>query len=194
LIQLESTEDPAIRESLLSRLDSIRPGAKMHDLTVDHFRSIADWYCLPILELTMLEGFRFTPVNSARRLGISVAEAEAAIDRLARLGLLERQKNGGYRKTKTYLLFDAKGHPDAIRKFHRGLLQKALAAVEAQPPEERKGRSDVVPIDPRHLPEVEAILDRAAQEIWKLSTQSKRKTRVYALTTQFFNLTPERKS
>jgi len=195
LIQLETAKDTEFRKLLLEKIQALRPATQIHDLSLDLFRTISEWYHLPILELTKLKGFRFTPVKVARKLGIGIAEAEAAIDRLLRLELLETDPGKArYHKTKTRLLFQAKIPNGAVKKFHRQILERAIESLDRQDPAERKGRSDVFPLDPALLQEAEAILDRASEQIIELSGKSKNNTAVYALGVQLFNLTRKGRS
>jgi hypothetical protein len=76
----------------------------VHDLSLEVFRTLSDWYHLPILELTNVSSFELTPVSAAKALGISTAEAEAAIERLLRLELLEASSDGVPKKTENLLL------------------------------------------------------------------------------------------
>lgn len=93
LVQLESTREPEIRESLLERLTSLRPKKiPMHDLSVDQFKQVSEWYYSPILEMIHLNNFEITPTSVSKKLGISKIEAEVAIERLIRLEFLEINK------------------------------------------------------------------------------------------------------
>lgn len=99
LVQLEQEKDPAFREELSKRLIALNPKRKAHDLSVDLFKVIADWYHHAILELTYLPGFKFEAKTVAKKLGITKVEAEIAMERLVRLELLELDDQGRYRKT-----------------------------------------------------------------------------------------------
>jgi len=121
LVQLETTKDEDARASILDRIRGLRPQGGITDLSIDTFKVIADWYHIPILELTYLKGFEFTPANVAKRLGISVTEAEVGIERLLRVELLESVK-GKYRKTKDYVLFQSAIPNKAVTRFHQHFL------------------------------------------------------------------------
>lgn len=56
-----------------------------HQLALDHFQLISDWYYNAILELIAVKGFQPKFSWVARSLGISVSEAQAAVERLQRL-------------------------------------------------------------------------------------------------------------
>ncbi|HUP58660.1 MAG TPA: TIGR02147 family protein [Bdellovibrionota bacterium] len=192
LVRLGTHSDARVREHAVERISELRPEGRVHDLSVDLFRTISDWHHLPILELTFLKGFEFNARNVARKLGISIFEAEAAIDRLLRLELLEKSE-GKIRKTPQYVFVESKVSHQAVIQYHRKMLEKASRAVEEQSPAERKGRTEALALDPELLPEAEAILDRAAEELTKLANKSKSPKHVYAASLHLFNLTSERK-
>jgi len=82
---------------------------------------------------------------------------------------------------------------EALRSFHRQLLEKALKSLETQTPEERVSSSDLVPIDPKYISEVKTASDRFTEELLRLSAKSKRKDQVYCLSVHFFSLTSPQK-
>jgi uncharacterized protein (TIGR02147 family) len=193
LVQLETAKDFHFRQGLLQKIQALDPSARVYDLSLDVFQTIADWYHIAILQLAELSGFKLSPRSAARKLGITIAEADAAIDRLLRLGLLEKTRDDSYAKTSSRLLVQAQVPSGAVARFHGQILKRAQDAVHAQPPAERKGRSELIPLNPEILAQAEAILDRAYEEVIALAEKSRTKTSVYALSTQFFNLTSERK-
>ena len=117
LVQLESTKSPELKASLLERLNALQPQAKVHDLNLDVFRSISEWYHLAILEMTQIKDMQLTPEKAAKALGISVHEAAAAIERLVRLELLEKDERDVLRKTTNLLLATAKVPNQALRTY-----------------------------------------------------------------------------
>ena len=58
-------------------------------LDLDHFRMISDWYHFAIRSLSETRGYRHDPAWISKRLGIPPQEARSALERLARLGLME---------------------------------------------------------------------------------------------------------
>jgi uncharacterized protein (TIGR02147 family) len=61
---------------------------------LDGFKLISDWYHFAIMELSLVEGFKSDAKWIAKRLGISIHEVTAAIERLKRLDLVEDKKMG----------------------------------------------------------------------------------------------------
>lgn len=197
LVQLEQEKDPKFREELSRRLNALNPRRKAHDLSVDLFKTIADWHHFAILELTYLSGFHLDAASAARKLGIQKVEAELAIDRLARLELLERDEKGRYRKTSSYLIAQSQVPNAALKQYHRGILEKAIESLQLQSPAERMSATDVVPMDSKHLPEIDRLSREFSAAVLRLSEKSAVKDGVYALAVHFFSLThdpnPEKK-
>jgi len=82
---------------------------------------------------------------------------------------------------------------EAVIRFHRQILEKLTHALPAQRKDQRLSRTEILLIDPKLQPKIEAIMDNAAKEVIALAMKSKKKTRVSALALHFFNLVPERK-
>lgn len=192
LVQLGTHEDPGVRERALERIREIKTEHAVHDLTVDHFRSISEWYHLPILELATLRGFSLTPQSAARKLGVSIVEAHAAIERLVRLELLEKETSGKLRRAPRYVYVEARVPAEAVVRYQQAMLEKAARAMAEQNYGRRRGRTEVFPLDDRLLPEAEAILDRAAAQLTALARRSKSARRVYAACLHTFDLTTEK--
>jgi uncharacterized protein (TIGR02147 family) len=196
LVQHERAKKEDARQRLAERIEGIRAQRKSSvDLSLDHFRMISDWYHYGIRALTELEGFRFTPANVARKLGITIIEAEAAIDRLLKLELLEPEpgRPGRYRKAKGNLKAQSVAPNVALRKYHRQLLEKALESIEGQEPGQRLLQTQVLALSPEDLPEADRLTDEYFAQIAALSKKSRRKTEVYCLGSQLFRVSREGK-
>lgn len=195
LVQLRQTENAALKEQILGKLKAIHPEMHIRELSVDHFRMIADWYHFAILEMTQLKGFKLSAKTASRRLGITQIEAESAIKRLLRLELIEPDDERGYRKTEENLLVSSAAPNEALRHFHRSMLQKASDALETQSPEERYVGSQTFSIDVDQLDQAREILARCRRELVELFDQGKKRTETYHLGIQLFRLTqPESKT
>jgi len=194
LVQMERATEPSYREKLLAQLKTKTAATEVYDLSLDTFKAISDWRYFAIIGLAAVGEFEFSVKNVADKLGMSTVEVQSAIDRLVRLELLEQREDGSFRKTKDHFLVESRFQSEAVRKFHGQVLEKLIPALETQKKGERLSRTDVLLIDPKLYPRVEAILDRAAQEIVALSCESKDNTQVSALALHLFNLIPERKN
>lgn len=189
LVQLEHEADPEFRAELMRRLEAANPQRKSHDLSVDIFKAISDWYHLAILELTFLPNFRFDASHIAKELGISKNEAELAMERLMRLELIQKNpKNRKLRKSKGYTLTESHIPNSALKIFHKQILQKSIQAIDAQGPKERVTANDILPFDSKNLPEMDRLSREFSAAAIRIANRSKCKDSVYALSVNFFRL------
>jgi hypothetical protein len=156
-------------------------------LEEDTFRLIADWYHLAILSLAKIPGSLADPCWLSERLGITVSEAELALNTLKRLGFIEIKRGKIYRTTVS--LSTTRDIPSsAIRKYHRSNLRLAEDSLEQVNVELREFSSMTMAIDPDKLPQAKDILMRTKRRISKLLESGKAKE-VYTLTFQLFPVT-----
>jgi uncharacterized protein (TIGR02147 family) len=189
LVQLEAEPDPEYRCVLQERLNRINSARRVHDLSVEAFRAVSEWYHFAILELTYLKGFHISPSSVSKILGIAKPEAEAAIGRLLQLELLEETSPGQFAKVEKAFFVKSDVPSAAIRKFHKQLLAKAAASLDQHSPDDRVNRTDLLPFDSKGLERVRALADRFASDVIKISESSKVRDGVYSLSVHFFELT-----
>lgn len=191
LVQFDSAKGPTVRESLAKKLMHLNPKKKIHELSVEFFRLVADWYHFAIRNLLDVDGFELTATNAAKKLGITRLEAEAAIDRLERLELIEKSENnsGQYQKTKDYVLVKSHLSNEALRHFHSQMLQKASESLTTQTTNEKIVGSETFAFNPQSLKEANELTEEYFEKMKNLSEKSNSKTEVYHLGVQFFNLT-----
>ncbi len=164
LVQRELTKSASGKTAIETQLARLRPPqAHTPNLSVDAFRALAEWYHLPILVLAQLER-PHVPGFFAETLGISVAQATQALERLERLGLLVRVSADRY-ETSQRQLVAAQGDDDGLKQYHQEMMKKALVAIENQPAAQRVTGSETLLLPVGHLPELRRLtyefLDRA---------------------------------
>jgi uncharacterized protein (TIGR02147 family) len=128
-----------------------RPEEDPRELDGTSFRVIADWYHYAILELTEVPGFRPSAHWIAAQLGISVAQAKLALERLCDLGLLEDAPEGLRRRQGLVTTADKRTTSPALRTRQRQILDKAIASLEEDPIDERSHTGMTMAIDPSRL-------------------------------------------
>lgn len=112
---------------------------KMTKLDITKFK-IIHWYHSAIMDLASIDGFNSDPEWIARRLGISTADACAAIDRLVDLGLMKWQKDELH-KVDTYLWSNPERSEFSMREYHKQMIQKGLDHLEKTDSESFSSRS-----------------------------------------------------
>jgi transcriptional regulator with XRE-family HTH domain len=156
------------------------PAVSFHRLTLEMFEVIADWYHYAILELIKTRGFRSEPAWVARRLGLSVFEVQAAVQRMENLGLLKIARDGRW--------IDASGDvttvgndftATAFRQLQRQVLERALRALDEVPYERREQTSLTLAVDARQIPEIKARIHRFNEELGGLVESRRTRDEVY---------------
>lgn len=163
------------------------------NLELEYFKIISDWYHYALIELTNIEGFQNSPGWIANKLGITVNQAKAAIDRLLQLELLELKEghlsptSGGNTTTKNQFT------DLAFKKMQDDLLKKAIHSLWNEDFEKRDHTSISMAIHPADIPEVKRRLKIARREICQYleRPQLKKPTQVYNLSLSFFALSKE---
>jgi uncharacterized protein (TIGR02147 family) len=166
--------------------------SSMHDLSIDYFRTIADWYHVAIMELTFVEGFQSNFSWIAKELGITVLEVKLAIERLIKLGLLQN-KNGKLTKTQERLTTaDKHLTTPALRSHQKQILEKAVSSVENDPIEIRNMSGMMMAADPKLIPEAKKMIEEFNSKVSRF-LQSGRKTQVYQLHVSLFPIQKSKK-
>lgn len=161
-------------------------------LEEDHFRFIADWYYLAILNLAKNENNRSSPSWIADRLSISPDLVREALKRLQRLGLL--QVSGGRLVRTSQSLSTTVDIPSAaIRKHHSQNLEKAAHALENVEVNLREFGSVTMAVNMKNLPRAKEILFQARKKIGALLEEGPT-SEVYTLSFQLFPVTKARTS
>lgn len=163
---------------------------EFQQLTLDHFQVIADWYHFAILELTTTQHFQGDNRWIARKLGVSVMEVNAAVERLQRLGYLEIGPKGEWiDRSGDLTTVGNEFTAIAFRKLQAQILQGALKAMEEVPLELRDQSAMTMAIDSRLLPEAKKKIKRFRRELCSLLQKSKYRDEVYQLGVSFYPVT-----
>jgi uncharacterized protein (TIGR02147 family) len=169
----------------LKKYDHVDQGAV--ELQLDLFRIISDWHHFAILELLKISKQKQTVRSISKRFLISEIETDLALERLIRLGLIE--KNGkGYELQQDTVLSTENVSSDAIRKFHAQVLEKAKNALMTQPVQERYFRTQFFPIRKNDLPEAQNDIREFFEKFTQKFSNGDEGDEVYSLGVQYFRL------
>jgi uncharacterized protein (TIGR02147 family) len=156
-------------------------------LSADTFFLISDWYHYSLMSLAETHGFRSDPKWIAARLGVSVTEIKAAIERLLRLGLL-REDQGELSAAGSFSFLPRPLPSAALRKYHRQVLELAIRAIDEVPLESRDVTSITLAVDPGKLRLASEAIKRFRRELAGLLETGQR-TEVYHLNIQLIPIT-----
>ncbi|MEN9722128.1 MAG: hypothetical protein RJB38_114 [Pseudomonadota bacterium] len=188
LVEKEHARSKAGRDAAARKLESLRDGPSRHLLEDDAFEAISGWYHFPIVELTRTEGFVGSPAWIGKRLGISTIEADLAVERLKRLGLLKIE-NEKLVPSREFYESPRQATPfQARRNFHTQILSKAGEAIMTQPLDRRDFSAAILAIDSRQISEIREIISRFRKELDQHLERSDKKDSVYCVSVQLFDL------
>ncbi|WP_413558947.1 DUF4423 domain-containing protein [Bdellovibrio sp. HCB209] len=152
----------------------------------DTFRLIADWHYLAIMNLAKLSENRASPLWIAKRLGITEQEADQALERLLRMGLVKKNRT---RLVRTDKFQTSKDVPSsAIRKHHSQNLHLAEQSLHRDSVDQRQFYSMTVAVNPAKLPLVQDVIFKARKKVEDL-LQDGPLSEVYTFSFQLFPLT-----
>jgi transcriptional regulator with XRE-family HTH domain len=180
---------------VLSFRDRARPSTEMPiDLDDVRYRIMANWYHVALFELFALPDFTPEPKRVAKLLGISVPEAKGALDRLATVGLLEKNAEGILERPSSF--FSTVGYPlssPAHRLVQGEFFSYALNAIEKYAYDRREHSGLTVAARSEDLP---AIRKKIRDFQTKLNTWIERRGNpdsVYQLSMAYFPLVESEK-
>lgn len=200
ILKGERTLAPKSRAKIATRLgldpaevSELAPGTlargevlQFQALGADAFAAISDWYHYAILELTHIQGFRSEPRWVAKRLGITVSEVNAAVERLVRLGMLKVSEGQWIHDSGNHTNVTADQRAAGFRKLQRQILEQALKALDETPIERRDQGSMTMAINTKRLPEAIEMLTRFRREMCALLEQDVQRDDVYQLSVSLF--------
>jgi uncharacterized protein (TIGR02147 family) len=191
-LDLTSSENEKIKRRRAGILAGI-PLLENIVLTQAEHSEVSEWYHFAILSLAETVDFCSKPAWISQRLNITESQAEDAVAKLLKFGMLVQTTEGQcVASGRSYATTD--GIPSkSIRSAHHKNFALAANALEHVPIDYRDFRSVTVAIDPANLPQAKELIaefrDRLSnfleegekQEVYKLCIQ------LFPLTTGFFN-------
>jgi plasmid maintenance system antidote protein VapI/DNA-binding MarR family transcriptional regulator len=178
-------------EHFVSRLNSEEVAAmNYHQLSLDLYQIIADWYHYAIFELITLKDFQPNHRWIAKKLQITPTEVTSAVDRLTRVGLIEIKNHRKWiQKTPLITTVGNEFTAAAFRELQRGILKKAILALEEIPFEFRDQSSMTMAVNSSMLPEAKKKIKNFRRNLCKFLQKNKERDAVYQLGISLYPLT-----
>ena len=189
LVESQHSRSWAGREAALKNLNELWM-QKKKKLTVADFSKVMDWYHLAVLHLTDLKNFRSDTVWIADYLGITLQQAESAIQQLKELKLLLDGPTGLVRVHGAFIHSQHVPRP-VLREYHRQVIEKALFSIEGQSIDHRFLTSMTFGASEENLNEMKECMKRFLADIERISYKSDKamdKENLYCLSLQLFDL------
>lgn len=163
-------------------------------LNEDRFRLVSDWWCFAILNLLDVDDVAWDRRELAERFGITALQAQVTMDRLERLGLVKKADGDRVVATNDFVEHLTDVSSEAIRRYHRSLLEKAIEALETQSREERDITGIGFALDRRELKSIAREISEFQDQLiakYGRKRRGRKLDSVYQLETALFRLSPQ---
>lgn len=158
---------------------------KYSQIEMDQYHMISDWFYFATLSLAETEEFQDSPEWIAQRLNIKVFEAKQALNRLERLGLLQRNDHDQLEATGASFTTSTDISSATLRKSHSDNLDLAKNSLEKDDVNIKDFSSMTMAIDPELLPEAKKLIQDFRRKLTHF-LESEKKQEVYKLNIQLF--------
>ncbi len=181
-----------VRELLVTQIDDVlQSDRSFHQFEEDEFRLIADWVHYAILSLLETRRRITSPEQVANALSVSTPEAREALDRLLRLGLVQK-KYGTWKCTGRDFTTTTDQVSSAIQRAHRQYLEQAISAINVVDVNSRDFSAVTIATTPEKMTEAKRRIERFRRDLMRF-LESGEKTEVFRLQIQLLPVTTERK-
>lgn len=171
------------------KIQSLKAQGEVKGLEIDLFRVISNWYHFAIVELIKIsEEKTQKAAHFATKLGITLSETHAALERLERVELITKTKSG-WTANQDITVTDHALPSEAVRKFHKQILEKSIQALTLQTASERYGSSSTLPIKVKDVARAKKLIQDFRIAFDQEISDSENGEEVYALSLQFFRVT-----
>jgi uncharacterized protein (TIGR02147 family) len=190
LVHLNQARTIGEKKLYAEQLMQSRSFRHIHPLRQDQYRYYAEWYNIPIRELTVLPEFSEDPGWIARSLlpPISPQQAQKALDLLLQLGLLERDESGRLVQADAFISTGDEVTATSVSNYHREMIQKGSEALDLFPGPERDISSVTMALSEEGFQEIKSLIQRFRKELLAIADQEKRPAGVYQINFQLFPL------
>lgn len=164
---------------------------EFQQITLDTFSVISEPYHYALLELLKTQDFKWESRWISQRLKITVSEVNIAIDRLERIGLLERNSSGELVDATQGFSTDIREglSSQAQRLFQQRSLQHAINSIESVPIEFRDNTSITMAIHKDDITKAKQMLKKFRRKFCEQLESSSNLDEVYQLTISFVPVT-----
>ncbi len=158
-------------------------------LDLDLFKAVSNWYHFALIELIKIStGTKNSVQNFSERLGISEDEINLALGRLIRLELISFTKKA-YVVNQDTVIADQGIPSEAVKNFHRQILEKSAQAMAFQNPSERYGYSAALPVKVKSVDRAKKLIQKFRTDFAREISDHEGGEEIYGLCLQFFKLT-----
>lgn len=158
------------------------------EIDLEYFKLLENWYHFAILNLLETKPKPLSAEQIAKRLGIKVIEAKLALDRLVHIGLVLYDQNNQWTCVDDFVETPTDIPSMAIKRYHQQILNKAIAALIEQSPEEREISGIGMAIDSKNLKAIKKDIDEFQNQLIEKYSGVGNPDEVYQFETALFKL------
>mgnify|MGYP001460790495 CR=1 FL=1 len=189
-LKLGSKEIMNQQMSLLKEKVNLEQEREFENIDQDRFQIIKDWYHYAILNLMRTKDFKAKPHWIAKRLGISLGQAQSAIENLKAAQFLEIKDGQWIDKSSGFTThLNNKKYSEAAKQNQQQLFHLAAAAIENVDFQVRNHTGSTIAVAKEELDEIKDFITLFRKEFIQRFDKSKDADEVYHLSVGLFPLT-----
>lgn len=183
-------KDPRLSVLLLEKMSKQHPNSAHRLLDEKTFSVIANWFCLPIREMTRMAGFKDENDWIAKQLKfkVSARDVRQAIDSMIKLGLLKRTEDNRLEVAEGRLATTDDIASEAIKRYHEQMLENAKLAIRENSVHERELQAECLVINSENIEQAKQMI-REFREKFSKTFEEEKGDCVYQIQIQLFPLT-----
>jgi uncharacterized protein (TIGR02147 family) len=196
LVTFNQAKGAEEKNAAYRRLTGFRRYRSAHRLQMAHAEYHSTWYLPAIRELAARSDFRADPAWIAERLRPPIPRKDAAraLDTLLELGLLVREDDGSVHQGEPIVSTGPEMHALHIANYHRMMIGRGAASIEAIPSAERDISALTLCLAPDGIAELKRRLQAFRRELLELSADEDDPEVVVQLNMQLFPLSRSEQS
>lgn len=182
--------------TLLDKLSKMAPKNQYKLIDLDQFNLIREWYMMVLRVLVDTPSFQEDPAIISQRLRrkVTPSQVQKGLELLQKVKLIERDPQTGKLRTTCDSTETTQDVPsEAIREHHKGMLHKAIEAIDEQKIHERQFNALTFKMDPKRMAAAKEKLTNFVKQFnEEFDTNSTNS--VYQLNIQLFEQTKNEES
>ena len=172
-----------------AKLSELQTSGGSKSLQLDLFKTISNWYHFALVELIKISKGRKNTIEwFSAKLGIPENEVNLALGRLERLELISKTSQG-WKVNQDTVVSDQGIPTEAVKNFHRQLLEKSIQALAFQNGDERYGSSSTMPVKVKNVNRAKKLIQKFRVDFAKEISDHEGGEEIYGLSLQFYRLT-----
>ncbi|MBA2404341.1 MAG: DUF4423 domain-containing protein [Bdellovibrionales bacterium] len=166
-----------------------KPEVEYHQLALDSFYIISEWYHYGILQLLRTKTFKNDNVWIAKRLGVTSSQVDLALGRLKRIGIIEENEEGDLEDVTKGQTSHLRSNftSEQLKGFQIEALEKAIDSLRNVPIELRDNTSMTMAISKEAIPYAKEEIKKFRRKLTKKLETFGRPDEVYQMA---ISLTP----